>query len=486
MLFNSLQFLAFFPLVTALYFLLPHRARWALLLGASCVFYMAFVPTYILILFFTILVDYLAAIWIDGARGARRKAYLLISIAANLGILAFFKYYNFLNDNLAALAHVLDWNYSLPALAIVLPIGLSFHIFQSLSYTIEVYRGNQAPERHLGSYALYVMFYPQLVAGPIERPQNLLHQFREHHAFDGVRVADGLRLMLWGLFMKVAVADTLAPLVNRVFDAPEAHTGLPLILGAVGFSFQIYGDFAGYSLVAIGAARVMGFTLMRNFDRPYRSASVSEFWTRWHISLSTWFKDYVYVPLGGNRVGKARWCLNLAVVFMLSGLWHGANWTFIAWGALHATFLIAAILTREVRAGVARASGLAGWPRLHRGLQVATTFALVTFAWIFFRAPTLADAWYMATHLTTGLGAQLASLSAFVAALEAVAPLPDLLFAALCVAVLEAVQATERTRAAAWFRHRRRWWVRWPAYQLAILVMVLFRSHGQQFIYFQF
>ena len=486
MLFNSIEFLAFFPIVTLLYFLLPHRVRWAMLLAASCAFYMAFVPSYILILAFTILVDYVAAFWIAGAEGPRRKAYLMVSIAANLGILAFFKYYNFLNDNLAALAGVLHWNYSLPALAIILPIGLSFHIFQSLSYTIEVYRGNQQPERHLGIYALYVMFYPQLVAGPIERPQNLLHQFREEHDFDGARVADGLRMMLWGLFMKVAVADNLAPIVNRVFEDPQAYTGLPLILGSVAFSFQIYGDFAGYSLVAIGAAQVMGYRLMRNFDRPYYAASISEFWTRWHISLSTWFKDYVYVPLGGNRVAKWRWCLNLTIVFMLSGLWHGANWTFIAWGALHAAYLVTSILTRELRAGLARFSGLDAWPTLHRACQVCATFGLVTFAWIFFRATSLADAWYMATHLTVGLGTQLASAPAAVSALAPLVAIPDLLFAALCVAVMESVQATQRSRVESWFKHRSPIWVRWPAYQLAILFMLLFYPRSQQFIYFQF
>ncbi len=486
MLFNSIQFLIFFPIVTLLYFLMPHRARWALLLVASCVFYMAFVPVYILILAFTILIDYVAAFWINGATGRRRKAYLIVSIVANLGVLAFFKYFNFVNDNLAALARVLDWNYSVPALAILLPIGLSFHVFQSLSYTIEVYRGNQAPERHLGIYALYVMFYPQLVAGPIERPQNLLPQFRQEHVFDGERVASGLRLMLWGLFMKISIADQLAPIVNTVFERPEAYTGLPLILGAVGFSFQIYCDFAGYSFIAIGAARVMGFELMQNFNRPYHSASISEFWTRWHISLSTWFKDYVYIPLGGNRVATWRWCLNLFIVFMLSGLWHGANWTFIIWGALHGAYLIASIVTRDLRAEASRQSGLDALPTIKRLFQVTTTFTLVTFAWIFFRAPTLADAWYIATHLTAGVGAQLASAQAFIATLESVASVHDIVFAALCIVMLETVQVMQRPKLGPWFTQSVPVWVRWPVYQAAILFMLLFYPPSQQFIYFQF
>jgi D-alanyl-lipoteichoic acid acyltransferase DltB (MBOAT superfamily) len=280
LLFNSWQFLVFFPTVTALYFALPHRFRWLLLLVASCIFYMAFIPAYLLILAFTILVDYAAGLLIATAEGPRRKLWLVVSICANLGILGFFKYFNFFNDNVRALAEALHWNYPIGALSILLPIGLSFHIFQSLSYTIEVYRGHQAPERHLGIFALYVMFYPQLVAGPIERPQNLLHQFRTPMRFDAHRVALGLQLMLWGFFMKVMIADRLALVVNPVFAEPTQFTGITLMAASVAFSFQIFCDFAGYSSIAIGAAQVMGFTLMKNFNRPYFSKSIREFWTR--------------------------------------------------------------------------------------------------------------------------------------------------------------------------------------------------------------
>ena len=349
MLFNSFTFLIFFPVVVAVYFALPHRFRWAWLLAASCYFYMAFIPIYILILFFTIAIDYVAGIVIENAEGRKRKLFLAASIVANVGVLAVFKYFNFLSANANAIAEVFHWPYELPILGIILPIGLSFHTFQAMSYTIEVYRGRQRAERHLGIYSLYVMFFPQLVAGPIERPQNLLHQFYERHDFDYDRVTNGLRKMAIGLFMKVVIADRLARYVNVVYPNPTNFQGLTLVVATVFFAFQIYCDFAGYSMVAIGSAEVMGFRLMKNFDRPYLSKSISEFWSRWHISLSSWFRDYVYIPLGGNRVARSRWYYNLFITFLLSGLWHGANMTFVIWGALHGIFVVISRHTQKLR-----------------------------------------------------------------------------------------------------------------------------------------
>src|SRR5687767_13569561 len=251
--------------------------------------------------------------------------FLVMSIVANVGVLAIFKYFNFLNPNARAIAEVFHWPYDLPALSIILPIGLSFHTFQAMSYTVEVYRGRFRAERNPGIFAVYVMFFPQLVAGPIERPQNLLPQFRERHEFEYDRIADGLRRMGWGLFLKVVIADRLSEYVNPVYNAPHSYDGLTLVVATIFFAFQIYCDFAGYSLIAIGSAKVMGFRLMTNFDRPYLSRSISEFWSRWHISLSSWFRDYVYIPLGGNRVSPPKWYFNLFITFLLSGLWHGAN-----------------------------------------------------------------------------------------------------------------------------------------------------------------
>jgi len=410
MLFNSLEFWIFFPVVTTLYFALPHRFRWLLLLAASCVFYMAFIPAYILILFATIIVDYWAGIFIERAQGEKRKLFLIISIISNVGFLVFFKYYGFLSANVAALAQWLHWNYSLPVLAIILPIGLSFHTFQAMSYTIEVYRGKQVAEHHLGIYALYVMFYPQLVAGPIERPQNLLHQFYEEHRFDYRRVVDGLKLMLWGFFKKIVIADQASIIVDTVYGSPTHFYGLPLIIATVAFAWQIYFDFSGYSDIAIGAARVMGFELMTNFDHPYQARSIGEFWRRWHISLSTWFRDYLYIPLGGNRVPALHWTFNILVVFLVSGLWHGANWTYVAWGALHGGYLLISRWSAPLRIKFVEFIGLRGYPRIHAWLQTSSTFLLVSFAWIFFRANSFATAATIIQNLFTGLTDQLTNL----------------------------------------------------------------------------
>jgi alginate O-acetyltransferase complex protein AlgI len=377
MLFNTLQFVFFFIVVSLLYFSLRHRGKIWLLLLASCYFYLAFKPVYIVILLVTILVDYFAGIWIAQAEGRNRKLLLILSLITNIGFLAFFKYYNFLNENLTHVLASFGKTNSLADYPYLLPIGLSFHTFQAMSYTIEVYRGNQKPEKDFIIYALYVMFYPQLVAGPIERPQNLLPQFHTHFKFDFEKLKSGLMLMAWGMFKKVVIADRLAVLVNYCYDNPSEHTALTLLVATFFFSILIYCDFSGYSDIAIGAARVMGFDLMTNFDAPYMSKSISEFWRRWHISLSTWFKDYLFIPLGGSRVGLWRLCINYLVVFIISGLWHGAAWTFIVWGALHGFYLVFDMLRK-------RFSPIK-LPEIPI-LSILSTFVLVMFAWVFFRA----------------------------------------------------------------------------------------------------
>ncbi len=349
---------------------------------------MSFVPKYIFILALTISVDYTAALFIEKSEGKKRKIYLIVSILTTVAILFFFKYFNFFNSNVETIAHALHWNYSISALKVILPIGLSFHTFQSLSYVIEVYKGNQKTEKHFGIYALYVMFYPQLVAGPIERPQNILHQFREHYHFNGERVRSGLLRMLWGLFKKVVIADRLSFYVNQVFMVPGHSHGLTVIVAVIFFAYQIYCDFSGYSDIAIGAAEVMGFKLMTNFNRPYGSQNLSDFWRRWHISLSTWFRDYLYIPLGGNRVALPRLCFNLLCVFVVSGLWHGAGWTFVTWGALHGLALIYEVLTRKLRKTYA--AKIPG--RYYGTISTVFTFAFTCLAWIFFRANTIEGA----------------------------------------------------------------------------------------------
>ena len=390
MLFNSFQFLYFLTVVWTVNFFLPHRWRWAWLLGASCYFYMQFIPIYILILLITIVIDYYAGIWIEQTDDPiKKKRFLSLSILSVCAVLFVFKYFNFFNANAATLAKMIGWNYPVAALRIILPIGLSFHTFQSLSYVIEVYRGHQKAERHFGIYALYVMYFPQLVAGPIERPQNLLPQFHRERNVTWEQFRDGLFLALWGLVKKVMIADCVSQYTDTVYNYNVNHSGTSLLLGTYFFAIQIYCDFSGYSDIARGVSRMFGVELMKNFETPYFARSISEFWSRWHISLSTWFRDYVYIPLGGNRVSPARTFLNLFVVFLISGFWHGANWTFLIWGALHGVYLIGERLLGDSRKGAAEQNQSA----LVQSLKIAVTFHLVLISWILFRARSVQEAW---------------------------------------------------------------------------------------------
>ena len=393
MLFNSLRFIVFFPAVVMLYFALPHRVRWMLLLAASYYFYMCWKAEYILLIVASTLVDYAAGLLMGRSKApGARKLLLAMSLASNLGLLFAFKYFNFFSDSTRALLQQFNIFYDAPTFHLLLPVGISFYTFQTLSYSIDVYRGNKAPERHLGIFAVYVAFFPQLVAGPIERSERLLPQFLERHQLDWARVGDGLSLMLWGFFKKIVIADRLAVYVNEVFNHPGAYEGAPVWLAAYFFSFQIYCDFSGYSDIAIGSARVMGFDLMDNFRRPYFARNIADFWQRWHISLSTWFRDYVYIPLGGSRVSVPRWTINVLVVFVVSGLWHGAAWTFVIWGALHGFYYMASRWTAGLRERFNRTVGLNALPAVQGALRIFITFNLVTLAYIFFRANSLSDA----------------------------------------------------------------------------------------------
>ncbi len=482
MLFNSFSFLVFFPVVTVVYFLLPFRFRWAWLLAASAYFYMAFIPAYILILCFTILIDFVAGILIENAQGRRRKFFLLMSLFANIGVLAFFKYFNFLNANLEALANAISWNYPIAYLGILLPIGLSFHTFQSMSYTIEVYRGKVPAERHPGYLALYVLFYPQLVAGPIERPQQLLPQFHTPHSFDRARVVDGLRLMLWGFFKKVVIADQLALFVNPIYNKPTEYQGLVLIVATMLFAYQIYCDFSGYTDIARGAARVMGIELMQNFNQPYLATSISDFWRRWHISLSSWFRDYVYIPLGGNRVLPMRQYLNLMLTFMISGLWHGANWTFVFWGALNGFYLVVELATRTWGARLTQWQKSETFLFIQRALQVLTTFALVCFAWIFFRAGTFSDAQYIITHMFTRWSLYQVRVTFMPEAMRI-----EFVAVILAILLMEVIEWLWRRKGLRLQFTQQPVWMRWAAYYAMVMVILLFGEFSEQvFIYFQF
>lgn len=498
MLFNSAEFLLFFPLVTALYFLLPHRFRWQLLLLASFIFYMAFIPIYVLILVYLILVDYFAGIAIEASSGLKRKLALAVSLVANISVLLIFKYYGFIKDNLNLLAPSAHWGAALPVLTgIILPIGLSFHTFQAMSYTIEVYRGKQTAERNLGIYALYVMFYPQLVAGPIERPQNLLHQLKEKKDANYDNITSGLKLMLWGFFQKVVIADRLADFVNHIYAAPEAHSSLTLILATYAFAFQIYCDFAGYSDIAIGAAEIMGITLMRNFARPYFATSIQDFWRRWHISLSTWFKDYLYLPLGGSKQGPLRMVWALFVVFLVSGLWHGAAWTFVAWGALHWVYLVAGLLARYLaeRLKLLEAFKTHGEPfrALGQFISIAVTFNLVSFAWIFFRSSSWTAALLISRQILTGTGPALLALLqhkwaiAFPDAANFGISRGEAILSTVSILLLLGVHLIQDRMSLRQHPGKFPLPLRWGIYYAAALVVVLFGKFDHEpFIYFQF
>jgi alginate O-acetyltransferase complex protein AlgI len=479
MLFNSLEFAFFFPIVATMYFVLPQRLRTPHLLVSSCVFYMAFIPAYILILGLTIVIDYTAGIYLEKVAGRARSWLLAASVMATCLVLFVFKYFFFFTNNAIGLAGLFGWQLSGPSIEIILPIGLSFHTFQSLSYVIEVYRGRQKAERSFATYATYVMFFPQLVAGPIERPQNLLRQFYERHDFDYARATSGLKRMAWGFFKKLVIADRLALYVNDVYANPQDFNGLQLTLATIFFAYQIYCDFSGYSDIAIGSARVLGFKLMENFDKPYHSLTISEFWRRWHISLSTWFRDYVYIPMGGSRFGERRRFASLLVTFGISGLWHGANWTYVFWGLLNAVYLIVGSATRDARN---RAFGLIGmdegtWPR--RLVMGASTFLLTCAGWVFFRANTLADAWHILTHFAIGWDFQHIATEQFL--------LRQMPVAIAGIALLEVVQLLQNRISLSAILARLPLAPRWAVYASVVMATIMFGVFRQtQFIYFQF
>lgn len=530
MLFNSFDFLIFFPAVVAVYFATPLRYRWMLLLAGSYYFYACWKAEYLVLIMASTLVDYWAAQRMGAYEDrAERRPYLLLSLASNLGLLFAFKYLDFFSESVQAVFDVFNLFINVPAFDLLLPVGISFYTFQTLSYSIDVYRGKQSPEQHLGIFALYVSFFPQLVAGPIERSTHLLPQFHPATAeaaiaerrglprgvrassantlsatavalpsgiasrFDYDRVTSGLKLMLWGFFKKLVIADRLAIYVNAVYAAPEAHSGTALLIATYFFAFQIYCDFSAYSDIAIGAARVLGFDLMENFRRPYFSKSISEFWNRWHISLSSWFRDYLYIPLGGNRVVKSRWYANLFIVFLVSGLWHGAAWTFVIWGALHGLYLMTSMITAPLRERLwanittlaaarvpnVRAAGfqLFRIDTLRQWLAAIVTFHLVLVAWVFFRAESVADAVYVLASMWRLDGPIL------VPGFDGGA----LLVAVAAIGFMEMIHFAERGSSIETVLDARPAWMRWGFYYtLAFAILVFGVFSQQQFIYFQF
>lgn len=497
MLFNSLEFLVFFPVVCLCYYVIPHRVRYLFLLACSYFFYMCWNPEYALLMLTSTVITYASGLLIDSAekigeerrRVRRKKWYVALSFISNLSILFFFKYFDFAAQTIVKLLGIAGIEAQAPVFDVILPVGISFYTFQALSYTVDVYRKDIYAERNFFKYALFVSFFPQLVAGPIERSKNLLIQINEKHRFEFERVRDGLLLMLYGFFQKVVLAEYLAIAVNSVYNTYTERTGFQLLIATVLFAFQIYCDFGSYSNIAIGAAKVMGFRLMENFNTPYFAVSVSDFWRRWHISLSTWFRDYLYIPLGGNRKGRVRkWC-NLMIVFLVSGLWHGANWHFVIWGGLNGTYQVAGEWLRPVREKIMKLCGVDKNAPSHRMLQMVITFVLVDFSWIFFRAPFLqgievikrilgfgALPWFTWGDNLTAMGLTLQTRNLLIVSLAV------LLFADICkyrgISVIRWLNAQGI-------------WLRWLVWFAGIFGVLVFGVYGPgydatQFIYFQF
>ena len=497
MLFNSLQFLLFFPAVTAVYFLLPHRVRYLWLLGTSYYFYMCWNPKYALLMGTSTLITFVSGLLIDRsnrledkARGTRqKKLWVALSFTSNLAILYFFKYFDFSVANINAVLGLFNVAQLRPGFDVLLPVGISFYTFHALSYTMDVYRGEMRAEHNVAKYALFVSYFPQMVAGPIARSKQLLVQMSDRHTFEWPRVRDGLLLMLWGYFLKLVIADRVALLVNQVYNDYTAYSGASLVVATVFFAIQIYCDFASYSLLAIGSAQVMGFRLVENFNTPYFARSIGEFWRRWHMSLSTWFRDYLYIPLGGNRKGRWRKYFNVMVVFLVSGFWHGAAWTYIIWGGLNGGYQVVGEITKPLRDRLLAFLRVNRESLGHKLLQTLISFVLICVAWVFFRANSLHDAVGIFRRIAT----QFQPWTLFDGTLLRLGlDLPDFMVVVFSVMVLTAVSICKynniRLRA---LYTQQDLWFRWTAVLAAIFLILIFGVYGPgysaaAFIYFQF
>ena len=486
MTFNSLAFVIFYPTLLLLYFLLPKRARLPLLLVASYFFYMYYQPSLIVLILATTVISWLAALGIEKSKKtALRRALLAITLIVCLGVLFFYKYFDFLMGSVVGLIRFFGGNASPITLSLVLPVGISFYTFQTLSYVIDVYRGRIAHEKNFFYYALFVSFFPQLVAGPIERPENLLPQLKEQHTFTKENALQGAKHMLVGYFKKICVADLIAETVNLVYNAPEDAAPLGILIATALFAVQIYCDFSGYTDIAIGISRIMGIRLMQNFDHPYRARTIKEFWARWHISLSSWFKDYLYIPLGGSRCKKWRHMLNLMIVFAVSGLWHGANFTFVVWGILHGAYQVIGNLTKAPRAALRRRLGIAEEGLPLRIVQTAVTSLLVGFAWLFFRANSIADAGILLVKFFSPAAWQVPFSLHEDLGLSAVSILTVLISLALLY-ILDhlVVYGEERDGAAALMKDGAFVYIVWAI--LMVYMLLLATDKVSTFIYFQF
>lgn len=486
MLFNSIDFAIFLPVVFLLYWFVFKRLFWqnVLLLVASYVFYGWWDPRFLILILFSTVVDYTIGLQLGKQKEQRKRKLLLwTSIAVNLGLLGFFKYYNFFVENFIEAFTFFGFEIKTGLLNIILPVGISFYTFQTLSYTIDVYRRKLEPTGDFISFSAFVSFFPQLVAGPIERATHLLPQFYRKREFEYGLAVDGLRQILWGLFKKVVIADNCAENANIIFNNYEDYSGSSLLLGAFFFAFQIYGDFSGYSDIAIGTSRLFGFDLMKNFAFPYFSRDIAEFWRRWHISLSTWFRDYLYIPLGGSRGGTWMKVRNTFIIFLVSGFWHGANWTFILWGALNALYFLPLLLSNRNRKNLDDIAENGWLPSLKDVIKMGLTFTLVTFAWIFFRAESAGDAF---RYISQIFSAELLSLPYVIEEGTGIHILPKMILLLLIGFVLIEWLGRKDEYGLEKFGLKWKRPVRYIFYYLLILSIFWFGNSEEEFIYFQF
>lgn len=486
--FNSIDYILFLPAVVGAYYVIPSKWRWFLLLIASYYFYMCWRVEYIFLIIFSTLVDYIAGVQMGKTTEPhKRRFYLILSLVANLGLLFFFKYYDFFTYSFTAAFQSFNVLVDFPHFNILLPVGISFYTFQTLSYSIDVYQGRTKPEKHLGRFALYVSFFPQLVAGPIERSGRLLPQLRKTISFDYGRTIEGLRLILWGLFKKIVIADRLSDFVNLVYNHPGDYQGIAIVIATIFFSFQVYCDFSAYSDIAIGSAKLLGIDLMVNFRQPFFSVSITEFWRRWHISLYSWFTDYLYTPLALSLRNLRRLGVFVAIMttFLLSGLWHGAGWNFVIWGGMHGFALIIEALTKKRRRKWRKR-----YPQTaYTLLCMVTTFSLVSFSFIFFRANTLGDGFYLAKNL---FAIDLMQISQFLsfrtfAEVGLATGRIELVLSMSLIFLVQAIDFFIKDGDMQEVISSQKQWVRWSLYLIAInLILFLGVFNKEQFIYFQF
>jgi D-alanyl-lipoteichoic acid acyltransferase DltB (MBOAT superfamily) len=486
--FNTIQFLVFFPVIATLFFFLPHRWRWVLLLAGSYLFYISWNPKYIIVLLAVTAVGYIAGLWLTTATDPKaRRLRLSLSLATVLGILFFFKYFDQVNHLLQAALGPRFGSDGLPGIHVVLPLGISFFSLQAISYIIDIYRGVYRPEKHAGIFALFIAFFPHLTAGPISRANHLLPQFHESHSADYEKIVTGLQRMAWGFFKKLVIADRLALFVNPIYDQPSSYAGAVLILATYAFAMQIYCDFSGYADIAIGMARIMGFQLQENFQQPYYAQSIVDFWRRWHISLYNWLRDYIFYPMsralrrsGIHSSNMLALILPPMATMLVSGVWHGTNWTFLVWGALHGMFMVFSVLLDRWKNQLHLPFTLP--QHISAGLRIFATFNLVSFAWIFFRANTVSDAMYIVGHLFVK--------PEIPSSLFEIMPggWYEWMIALLALLVMEAVHwMQERNDGLATVIRRQPTWLRWSAYYGLVMVIFMFGKFGaNEFIYSRF